>query len=92
VAFGVVCAASGIPVRAALEAFFYTRLAATASAAMRLMPIGQHEAHVLLAEVLVGIAGAVDAAMACEYPGAFAPALDIEAMRQPYLHSRLFRS
>lgn len=92
VAFGVVCAASGVPVRAALEAFFYTRLAATVSAAMRLMPIGQHEAHALLADTLIGIPAAADAAMTCECPGAFVPALDIAAMCHPYVHSRLFRS
>ena len=56
VAFGVVCAASGAPVEDALESYCYARLAATVSAAMRLMSIGQHEAHSLLADVLAAIA------------------------------------
>jgi urease accessory protein len=92
VAFGVVSAASGVPLEPALEAFFYTRLAATVSAAMRLMPIGQHEAHTLLADALDGVPAAVETAMCCEFPGAFVPALDIAAMRHSHVHSRLFRS
>ncbi len=52
VAFGAVASAAGIPVRAAVEGFIYTRLAAIVSAAMRLMPLGQHEGHTLLAEAL----------------------------------------
>src|SRR5712672_1039631 len=45
VAFAAVCAGSGVARRASVEAFAYTRLAATVSAAMRLMPIGQTDAH-----------------------------------------------
>jgi urease accessory protein len=92
VAFGVVCAASGVPLRSALEGFFYTRLAASISGAMRLIPIGQHEAHALLAEILEGIPAAVDMTLACDGPCAFAPALDLAAMSQQYVYSRLFRS
>jgi urease accessory protein len=92
VAFGVVCAASAIPVRAALEGYFYTRLAATVSAAMRLMPVGQHEAHALLAEALEGIPSAAAEALAWPQPTSFVPALDLAAMQHQYLHSRLFRS
>jgi urease accessory protein len=92
IAFGVVCAASGVPLRPALEGFFYTRLAASISGAMRLIPIGQHEAHALLAEMLDGIPAAVDMTLACDQPCAFAPALDIAAMSHQYVYSRLFRS
>ena len=52
VAFGAVCASAGIAQRDALEGFMYTRLAAAASAAMRLMPLGQLEAHAIVAESL----------------------------------------
>ena len=49
VAFAGACACcGGIDRRRAVEAFAYTRLAATISAAMRLMPIGQPDAHALL--------------------------------------------
>lgn len=93
VAFGAVCAAAGIEARAALEGFVYTRLAATISTAMRLMAIGQHEAHALLAATLARAPEVVEAMMRSERaPSAFAPALDLAAMSQQYVHSRLFRS
>jgi urease accessory protein len=92
VAFGVVCAASAVPVRPALEGYFYTRLAAAVSAAMRLMPLGQHEAHALLAEALEGVPAAAAEALAWAQPTSFVPALDLAAMQHRYLHSRLFRS
>lgn len=92
VAFGVVCCASLVPARAALEGYFYTRLAATVSAAMRLMSIGQHQAHALLAEALDAVPAAVAEAMTCNQPSGFVPALDVTAMAHQYLHSRLFRS
>jgi len=93
IAFAGACAVSGIERRPAVEAFAYTRLAATASAAMRLMPIGQTDAHRLLARTLDRVPAVVDGII--EGDGrleSFAPALDIAAMTQQYLHSRLFRS
>jgi urease accessory protein len=93
VAFGAVCAASGIEQRSAVEGFIYTRLAATISSAMRLMPIGQHEAHALLSDTLARAATIVDRAIESDAPPAmFAPAFDIASMSQQYVHSRLFRS
>jgi urease accessory protein len=93
VAFGLVCGASGLTVLDALEGFFYTRLAAGVSAAMRLMPLGQHEAHRLLAEILREVP-ACAASVAADHapPRAFAPHMDIASMRHQYVHSRLFRS
>lgn len=93
VAFGVVCATSDVPLQAALESFMYTRLASAVSAAMRLMPLGQHEAHALLAEVLAGVpARASNIASETAPPRAFTPLVDVAAMGHQYLHSRLFRS
>jgi urease accessory protein len=93
VAFGCVCAAGDIGPVEAVEAFAYTRLAAIASAAMRLMPIGQTEAHRLLARVLERIpAMASDLAAGPREAQSFAPRMDIAAMSQQYLHSRLFLS
>jgi urease accessory protein len=93
VAFGIACGAAGIAAAPALEAFLYTRLAGSISAAMRLMKIGQSEAHRLLAEVLEQVPAAAAAILASESPPAvFAPALDIAAMSQQYQRSRLFRS
>lgn len=93
VAFGVASAASCIAERWAVEGFMYTRLAAVVSTAMRLMPIGQHEAHRILAELLTRVPSAAGAVMVETAPlRSFAPALDLAAMRQQYVHSRLFRS
>jgi urease accessory protein len=92
-AFAGVCASESIDRRTALDAYIYTRLSAVASAAMRLMPIGQHEAHRVLAGRLRR-AGAVSDAIASGalLPSAFSPAMDIAAMSHQYVHSRLFRS
>lgn len=94
VAFGVVCASSGIDRRDALAGFAYTRLAATASAAMRVMSIGQSEAHGLLARTLERVTPVVEAIAAREDTPleSFSPALDVAQMSHQYLHSRLFRS
>lgn len=93
IAFAAAAACIGVERRAAVEAFAYTRLAATVSAAMRLLPLGQVEAHALLATALERVPPVVDRIAARD--GAlesFAPALDIAAMTQQYVRSRLFQS
>jgi urease accessory protein len=91
IAFAGAC--GSVDRRDAVEAFAYTRLAATISAAMRLMPIGQTDAHALLARTLARVPAVVDAiAVRDAEPESFTPAMDIAAMSQQYLHSRLFRS
>ena len=96
IAFAGACACDGIEPRRAVEAFAYTRLASTISAAMRLMPIGQGEAHALLARATDRVPAAVERIIARDAEGAhlesFSPAMDLAAMSQQYLHSRLFRS
>lgn len=96
VAFGCVSSAAGIGSRAAVEGFVYTRLAATVSAAMRLMPIGQQGAHALLADMLTRVPEVADrvelAVSRGVGPGAFTPALDLATMEQQYVRSRLFLS
>jgi urease accessory protein len=93
VAFGGVCATEGIDGRTALDGFFYTRLAGVISAAMRLMPLGQGEAHALLADTLGRVPAAIEAVLTADArPMTFAPAVDIAAMRHQFVPSRLFRS
>jgi len=93
VAFGIACGSSGIAPAAALEAFLYTRLAGSISAAMRLMKIGQSEAQRVLADVLQQVPAVAAAIVASDAgPAVFAPALDIAAMSHQYQRSRLFRS
>ena len=94
VAFGVVTASSSIAVDEAIAGFIYTRLAAIVSAAMRLMAIGQHEAHARLASALDRVPAVVDEILADRDAPlrTFTPAMDLAMMRQQYGHSRLFRS
>ena len=93
VAFAGACACGGTSRCDAVEAFAYTRLAATTSAAMRLMPIGQTDAHRLLSRALERVPAIVDRIAGQDGdPESFTPLMDIETMRQQYLHSRLFRS
>jgi urease accessory protein len=93
VAFGVVCVASDIAVRAALEGFMYTRLAAIVSSAMRLMAIGQHEGHALLSQSLLRVPAIATQILEDDGPlRSFTPLLDIMVMSQQYVESRLFKS
>jgi urease accessory protein len=93
IAFAAACACSGVGQRETVDAYAYTRLAATVSAAMRLLPLGQTGAHALLARALEDVPHVVDGIAARGGRiESFAPALDIAAMTQQYLHSRLFRS
>jgi urease accessory protein len=96
VAFAIACASVGVPRMVAVEAFAYTRLAAATSSALRLLPIGQQEAHARLATVLAHVpAAARDVERRVQQgcrPGAFTPAFDLASMSQQYLHSRLFLS
>ena len=93
VAFGMVSAAADIDRRSAVEGFIYTRLAAAVSSAMRLLPLGQYEAHAILAGTLARAPEVVDAILEShDRPSAFVPALDLAVMSQQYVQSRLFRS
>lgn len=101
VAFGVACSSAGVELRASAQAFGYSRLAATVSAAMRLMSVGQAEAHGLLARMVARLPAVVDTfvepgpdagAARVQRSESFTPAMDIAAMTHPYLHSRLFLS
>ena len=92
-AFAAACASAGVTRRGSVEAYAFTRLAATVSAAMRLMPIGQTDAHRLLSRTLERVPAVVDRlAAGSGRPESFTPMMDIAAMTQQYLHSRVFRS
>jgi urease accessory protein len=92
IAFGCVCASAGVSMRDTGAAFAYTRLASITSAALRLMQIGQTNAHSRLAKTLKRVPVVVEAMTTRARPESFAPAMDVSAMAQQYLHSRLFRS
>jgi urease accessory protein len=92
IAFGCACASAGVGMRDAGVAFAYSRLASTTSAALRLMRIGQTDAHAELAKALGRVPMVVEAMTARARPESFTPAMDVSAMTQQHLHSRLFRS
>ena len=92
IAFGCVCASAGVNMRDTGTAFAYTRLASTTSAALRLMQIGQTDAHALLARTLERVPAVVEDMTTRDRPESFTPVMDLSAMTQQYLHSRLFRS
>lgn len=93
VAFGAACASSGVAQRSAVEAFLYTRVASAASSAMRLMPLGQIDAHAIVAAATGRIPQVADRILARrDEPHSFSPLMDIMSMQQQYVTSRLFRS
>jgi urease accessory protein len=92
IAFGCACASAGVDKRDTGAAFAYTRLASTTSAALRLMQIGQTSAHAQLTKTLERVPVVVEAMTMRARPESFVPAMDLSAMAQQYLHSRLFRS
>ena len=93
IAFAAAGLCGGIGRRETLAGFAYTRLAATVSAAMRLVAIGQTDAHRLLSLALARVPSSIDDVLARRArPESFAPALDIAQMSHQYLHARLFRS
>jgi urease accessory protein len=93
VAFAAACACSTVLPATALEALAYTRLASTVSAAMRLAPVGQTDAHLVLSRALARVPGIVGSIVERDsIHESFTPAMDIAAMSHQYLHSRLFRS
>jgi urease accessory protein UreF len=93
IAFACACARAEVDRRQTVESLAYTRLAATVSAAMRLMSIGQTDAHWRLTRTLGRVPDVVDAIRSRNGNiESFTPALDIALMTQQYLPSRLFRS
>lgn len=92
VAFAAAALCAGADRTTAIESFAYTRLASTVSAAMRLMAIGQTDAHGLLARTLDRVPAAAAAIGRDAIIESFAPSMDMAIMNHQYVHSRLFRS
>lgn len=94
VAYALALSRIGLDPREALFAFGYVRIAATISAALRLLPIGQQQGQSSLAKALTQLSASVDVVFAyTQQPlRAFAPFMDIQQMNHQYVYSRLFRS
>jgi urease accessory protein len=94
VVHGLVCAALGIEVRAALLTFAYALAANQTASSLKLMSIGQTQAQAVLGAVGEAIEAAVETALARTLDdfGSFTPGLDIRAMQHETLFRRLFIS
>lgn len=91
---GVVFQTLGFTTEEALICFAYSRLSATASAALRLAPLGQQEVQGVLGRVLDTVPAAVEAILEEEERElmSFVPLMDIYQIEHRYLYSRMFRS
>src|SRR5262249_22576071 len=94
VSYGVVFSHLGLDACESLLAFGYGRLAGTVSAALRLIPLGQQHAQILLTAALDQLPHAVKRILEKEEEPlrSFSPLLDVEQMNHRHVYSRLFRS
>ncbi len=94
VAYAITMTHRGIDVRSGLLAFGYGRLSGMVSASLRLISIGQQEAHRILSETLECLPAAVDQIfeLRTEPLRCFSPMMDMEQMNHRHIYSRLFRS
>lgn len=94
VAAGVACAAHGITLAPALEAYLHAFAANLVSAGVRLVPLGQTDGQRILAGIEANVAVVAAAAMEAEPERAISstPAIDLASMAHETLYTRLFRS
>jgi urease accessory protein len=94
VAFGVVSAAMGIPEKDAAYGFLYNWAANSASAAIRLIPLGHDAAQEMLYEVhdAIRLAYEENKDMKTEYAWQFMPEAEIAGIGHKKLYTRLFLS
>ncbi len=93
-AFGVAGAAYGWPALEMVSAYLHSSAAATVSAALRLLPIGQMAGQRILANLrpLLSRLAREASESTGEAMWSFAPALEFAAMAHAALDARLFRS
>jgi urease accessory protein len=91
---GLQAAVEGIPLEAALHAYFYQSLAAVCGASLKLIRIGQDGCQRILREALKDAATAVGGALtrSRESAGWFNPVLEIASLRHARAEERLFIS
>jgi urease accessory protein len=94
VMFGAICAAIGVDVESTLLTYVYATVSSLVSAGVRLIPLGHsdgqraiHDLKRLMTRVAKEAEHLGEADIA-----AFAPALEIRAMRHESLYTRLFKS
>lgn len=92
VVLGLVLATCGWNRQEAVAGYLYHAVVGLASAAMKLLPVGQRESQQLLQEWTGVIVSLSRSAAERERMSSWAPVQDIYAMRHARLESRLFRS
>ena len=94
VAVGVACAAVGIPLDPALQAYLHAFAANLVSAGIRLIPLGQTDGQIAMVALESIVMASAEKAM--ETPldelGTATPMIDWASMRHETQHTRLFRS
>jgi urease accessory protein len=94
IAYGVALSHLGLEPRDALLAYGYGRMSGILSAGLRLLALGQQQGHVLLAEAIDHLPGAVERILSIEAEPlcSFSPLMDVQQMNHRFVYSRLFRS
>jgi len=94
VAYAIALSHRGIDIRSGLLAFAYTRLSGMVSASLRIISLGQQEAHGILSQALEQLPAAVIRIIEMRHEPlrSFTPMMDIEQMNHRHMYSRLFRS
>lgn len=94
VVYGIAGAAQGWGAEQAAIAYLYSSSAAVTAAAVRLIPLGQLQGQRIIRSLMPSIAALAGRATQTGIAEmtAFAPALEIAAMRHERLEARLFRS
>jgi urease accessory protein len=94
IAVAVACAAHGIELSTAIQAFVQVIAANLVSAGARLIPLGQTDAQIAVARLAPLVAATAQRALAAELDdlGTAAPVLELCSMRHETQYTRLFRS
>lgn len=94
IVYGLQAVCGGVPLRAALEAYFYQTLAAICAASLKLIRIGQDGCQRALRTVCAESERIISDSLNVERDraGWFSPLLEIAALRHERAHERLFIS
>ncbi|HVW67742.1 MAG TPA: urease accessory UreF family protein [Steroidobacteraceae bacterium] len=94
VAVALACAAHQIPLEPALHAYLHAVAANLVSAGARLIPLGQTQAQIAIAQLAPEIAGVIRSAQAADLDdlGTAAPAIELCSLQHETQYTRLFRS
>jgi urease accessory protein len=94
IAVAVACAAHGIALAPALHCYIHAVAANLVSAGARLIPLGQTQAQIAIAQLSPVITGIAECAQATRLDdlGTAAPAIELCSLRHETQYTRLFRS